>query len=145
MSAIDADMILVAEHGNGEVDRLERPRGAAVSHLGLGVFDAPARIVVLLPELGWLVSAVRDPAALDRRLLLLGITLLGRWDDGSVDNLSTHGEIARSLSAASKRAKSLSIALAFTSRSRNSRTVVASGTVPSSPKAKEALKTRAGP
>lgn len=39
----------------------------------------------------------------------------------------------RSVSAASKRANSLSIALALTSLSRNNHTVVASGTVPSIP------------
>jgi hypothetical protein len=52
-------------------------------------------------------------------------------DDQVGNNRNGYGRKPRSVSAASKRVKSLSIAPAFTRRSRNSHTVVASGTVPS--------------
>lgn len=48
--AVDADMVLVAEHRDGKIDRFERLGISAFPHLGLGVLHAPACISILLPD-----------------------------------------------------------------------------------------------
>ena len=50
VAAVDADMVLVAEHRDGDVDALRAVR----RRLGLGVFHRPARVAVLLRQLGGL-------------------------------------------------------------------------------------------
>src|SRR5690606_25257100 len=53
---VDADMVLVAEHGNGKIDRPPGLWGrlgiATFLDLDLAVFDRPARIAILLPGFG---------------------------------------------------------------------------------------------
>src|SRR5271170_1515969 len=72
-------------------DREINPRGAVRARLGLGVFDRPARIAVLLAQLGRLVRPRRwDAALLDVALLAVGIALLGRGDDRGIDDLAAH-------------------------------------------------------
>ena len=51
VSPVDADVILVAKGRNREIDA----RCAVRARLGLGVFDRPARVAVLLAQLGRLV------------------------------------------------------------------------------------------
>jgi hypothetical protein len=63
--------------------------------LGLGVFHRPACIAILLPQLGRLVlPAVRDASLFERLFLGLTVALLGRRDDGRIDQLAGHGQIA---------------------------------------------------
>ena len=70
-------------------------RRAVLARLGLGELHRPARVAVLLPQLGRLLRpALRDAAGLDRRLLGLGVALLRRRHDRGVDDLPAHGEIA---------------------------------------------------
>ncbi len=65
----------VVECRNGDVDRRNRPIRPG---LGLAELDRPARIAVILPELGWLgFPGLRNAPLLDRLLLLLGVALLG--------------------------------------------------------------------
>lgn len=47
MRPVDADMVLVAEHRDGQIDRLECLGVRAFLDLGLGVLDAPAGIAIL--------------------------------------------------------------------------------------------------
>jgi hypothetical protein len=64
--------------------------------LGLGRLNRPAGIAILLGELGRLALPVlRHAALLDRLLLGPGVALLGRRDDGRVNQLPGHGEVAR--------------------------------------------------
>src|SRR4029077_19507428 len=84
MPAVDAEMVLVAEGGDREIDAA----GILLARLGLGVFDPriksgdPARVAVRLAQLGRLVRPFRrDAACLDGALLAVGVALLGRGDD----------------------------------------------------------------
>src|SRR3546814_8758790 len=79
-------MVLVAEHRDGHIDRSGRLGIGAFLHLGLGVFDRPARIAILLSDLGRR-PVRRDPPFLDRGLFLLGVALFRRGYDSRVDNL----------------------------------------------------------
>lgn len=51
----DADVVFVAEHWDREIDRLKRLRIATLPSLRLGAFNRPARIAVLLTDLGRLL------------------------------------------------------------------------------------------
>ena len=65
MPAVDAEMVFIAESRNREID----PRFAVRARLGLGVLERPARVAILLPQLGWLACPVgRDTALLDLTL-----------------------------------------------------------------------------
>ena len=87
MPAINADVVLVAEGGDGEIDA----RSALLARFGLGVFDRPARIAVLLAQLGGLLCPFcRDAAFLDVALLAVGVALLWRGDERGVDDLAAH-------------------------------------------------------
>ncbi len=52
MSPVDADVVLVGDYWDPKVDRLEASGISPLLHLALGVFDRPASIAVLLPDLG---------------------------------------------------------------------------------------------
>ena len=120
MGPIDTDVVFVAEHWHGQIDRLCRFGIGAFPDFGFGIFDQPARIAIFLPELGAL-PILGIAAPLDGKLLLLGIALLGRGHDGNVDNLSARGQKAAILERGIE-ARELPIdCLAFTSRSRNGR------------------------
>lgn len=86
MGAIDADMVLVTEGRHHEVDPL-RP---IFSRLGLRPLDYPARVAVLLSELGRLgLPGVGHTAGLQRRLLSFSVALPGRGYHRGVDDLPT--------------------------------------------------------
>jgi hypothetical protein len=72
MPAVDAEMIFVTEGRDREINA-----GCAMrARLSFGVFDRPARIAVLLPQLGRLAcSRCRDAAFFDVTLLAIGIAL----------------------------------------------------------------------
>src|SRR3546814_7495230 len=70
-------MVLVAEHRDGQIDRSGRLGIGAFLNLGLGVFDRPTRIAILLSDLGRR-PVRRDPPFLDRGLFLLGVALFRR-------------------------------------------------------------------
>jgi hypothetical protein len=90
VAAIGADVILVAELGNRQVDHWR----LTLARLRLGGLDRPAGIAVLLTELRRAVLPVLRHASFpDRPLLGRGVALLGRRDDGRVDQLPRHGEI----------------------------------------------------
>src|SRR5208283_5377328 len=90
--AINGNMVLVAESRNGKIDRRH---GAIGPRFRFGVFYRPARVAVLLRELGRLVlPVVRNAAFLDRALFLNRITLLGSGDNRGVDDLTSHGQKA---------------------------------------------------
>ena len=104
VAAVDADVVLMAEGGDREIDA----RHAVLARPGLGGFDRPARLAVLLPRCGGLVRPLRrDAAFLDVTLLALGVALLWRGDDRGVDNLPAPQQKPRpnpvAESAASKR------------------------------------------
>jgi hypothetical protein len=62
MGAINRDVVLVAEGWDRQIDTM----GAVVCWLGLGVFDCPARIAILLREFGRpLLPAIRNAAFTD--------------------------------------------------------------------------------
>lgn len=69
---VDADMVLVAEHRDGEIDGFRGLGIGALADLGLAVLDRPARIAVLLSRLGRLPLLGHAPF-LDRGLLGLGV------------------------------------------------------------------------
>src|SRR5215471_6035081 len=87
MSAVDANVIFVAESRDREIDA----RHAIRAGLGLGVFDGPACVAVLLAQLGGLYRPLRRNATfLDVLLLAVGIALLGRSDNRGVNDLAAH-------------------------------------------------------
>jgi hypothetical protein len=89
--AVGADVVLVAVLRDREIDH----RAPALARLGLGGLDRPARVAVLLAELGRpVLPALRHPTLLDRLLLGLRVALLGRGDEARVDQLPTHCDIA---------------------------------------------------
>jgi hypothetical protein len=74
---------LVAEGRDREIDT----RCTICARLGLGVFDRPGCVAVLLPQLGRLLRPLRrDAAFLDLALLAVGVALLRRGDDRGVDD-----------------------------------------------------------
>ena len=74
--AVDADVVLVAVE-------------ALVILLG------PARVLILLGVLGRVFfSPLRHLTRFDRLVLFPGVVLLGRVDDGGIDNLPATGDIA---------------------------------------------------
>src|SRR5580700_2558997 len=89
MPAINADVVLVAEGRDREIDT-----GRTVfTRLGLGVFDRPACVAVLLPQLGRLVRPLCWNAAfLDLALLAVSVALLRRGDNRGIDDLAAHGQ-----------------------------------------------------
>ena len=135
MPAVDADVVLVTERWDREIDTGH----TIVARLGLGVFDRPACVAVLLPQLGWLLRPLRrDAALLDLALLAIGVALLRA---ATIVASMIWPPIARNPaaeSAASKRLNRTSIAglprnLARVSASRKVQIVLASGTVPARP------------
>ena len=126
MLAIDRDMVLVAEGRDGDVDRRNRPVGP---RLGLAEFDRPARVAVLVPELGRLrLPGLGDAPVLDGLLFLLGIALLGRCDKRSVDDLAAHGDVPGLAQRRVEPVEQRLDGLGPVSFSRNSQIVRASGT-----------------
>jgi len=129
--AVDGDMVLVAEGRDREIDAGRALR----ARLGLGVFDRPARVAVLLAKLGGLARPFRRNAALpDVALFAVGVALLGRGNDRRIDDLPAFGQEPGADSASSKRANKTSIAglpssRARVSASRKVQIVLASGTV----------------
>ncbi len=84
MTPVDADVVLVAEGGHGDVDA----RRTIIGGFRLGELHRPARVAILLRELGRLVLPVcRDAAGPDVGLLAIGVALLGGGHDGGVDDL----------------------------------------------------------
>ncbi len=89
---IDADVFLVAERRNGDVDRWP---GAVGALLGLGELDRPAGVPVLLPELtGTRLQLLGNAPFLDLPLLVIRVTLLGRRHEARIDDLASHGDEA---------------------------------------------------
>src|SRR6202049_2047355 len=87
MPAVDADVVLVAEGWDREIDT----GGTIFARLGLGVFDRPACVAILLPQLGRLLRPLRrDAALLDLALLAVGVALLRRGDNRGIDDLAAH-------------------------------------------------------
>jgi hypothetical protein len=77
---VDRDVVLVAERRDGDVDDGLRAVGAL---LGLAELDRPARVAILVGELGGLgLPVLRDAPLPDGRLLILGVALFGRGDQG---------------------------------------------------------------
>src|SRR5215467_2142799 len=87
MPSIDADVVLVAEGRDSQIDT----RPAFFARLSLGVFDRPARVAVLLAQLGGVVRPLRrDAAFLDVALLAIRIALYRRGDNRGIDDLAAH-------------------------------------------------------
>ena len=84
-------MVLIAEDRNRQIDGRRR---AIFARLGLGVFDCPARVAILLAELRGLVfPVVGDAPVLDRLLLVLGVALTRSGDQARIDDLARHGDV----------------------------------------------------
>ena len=91
VAAVGRDMVLVAEGR----DRQVHLRLAVRFGLGLGILHRPAGIAVLLAQLGRLARPVIGNApSLDRLLLAVGIALARRGDDGGVNDLAGHRQVA---------------------------------------------------
>src|SRR5262245_34308006 len=123
--AVDADVVLVAV-------------------VALVVLLGPARILVLLRSLGRLVlPALGRPAGLDRRVLLAAVVLLGCADNGGVGPGLDPGSDRRARCSpwrsSSRCSNSALTRLALVSASRNSHTVVASGTTSSKPRPRKRM------
>ena len=68
-TAIERDVVLIAEDRNRQIDGRRR---STLARLGLGVFDGPTRVAILLAELRGLVfPGVGDAPVLDRLLQVL--------------------------------------------------------------------------
>src|ERR1700693_6320279 len=90
-TAIERDVVLIAEDRNRQIDGRRR---SILARLGLGVFDCPARVAILLAELRGLVfPVVGDAPVLDRLLLVLGVALTRSGDQARVDELARHGDV----------------------------------------------------
>src|SRR5256714_11890483 len=77
-TAIERDVVLIAEDRNRQIDGRRR---ANLARLGLGVFDCPARVAILLAEIRGLVfPVIADAPVLDRLLLVLGVALTRSGD-----------------------------------------------------------------
>ena len=75
-------MVLIAEDRNRQIDGRRR---SILARLGLGVFDGPARVAILLAELRGLVfPVVGDAPVLDRLLLVLGVALTRSGDQSTI-------------------------------------------------------------
>lgn len=91
MRPVDTDIVFIAEHRDGKINRLEALGISALVHLSLGIFDRPMSIAVLLPDLGRsLLPALWDIALLDSGLLLVNVALLGCRHHSRIDDLATH-------------------------------------------------------
>src|SRR6202035_5287039 len=85
-TAIERDVVLIAEHRNRQIDGRRR---SILARLGLGVFDGPARVAILLAKLRGLVfPGVGDAPVLDRLLLVLGVALTRSGDQARIDDLA---------------------------------------------------------
>src|SRR4051812_48811812 len=74
MSPVDADVVLVAKHRNGNVNA-PLPRGLG-NRLGAGALQRPAGVSVLLRQLlGLVLPALWDVALFDRLLLRVRVAL----------------------------------------------------------------------
>jgi hypothetical protein len=133
---VDADVIFVTEGRDREINA----RCAIRARLSFGVFDRPARIAVLLPQLGRLACPrCRDAAFFDVTLSPSVLRCLGV---AMIEASMIWPLIARkpaAASAASKRSNTTLIAgwaaiLARVSASRKAQIVLASGTVSASPR-----------
>src|SRR3984893_7596839 len=83
-TAIERDVVPIAEDRNRQIDRRRR---AILARLGLGVFDCPARVAILLAKLRGLVFPVGgDAPVLDRLLLVLGVALTRSGDQARIDD-----------------------------------------------------------
>ena len=90
MPAINPDVVFVAKGRDRQID----PLPAVRVMLGLGVFDRPARVAVLLAQLGRLIGPFRRNAALlDIALFAVGVALLRCGDDRGVDDLAAHRQV----------------------------------------------------
>src|SRR6202171_1497812 len=91
-TAIERDVVLIAEDRNRQIDGRRR---SILARLGLGVFDCPARVAILLAELRGLVfPVVGDAPVLDRLLLVLGVALTRSGDQARIDDLARHGDVS---------------------------------------------------
>ena len=96
MYPVDAGVVLVTEHRNGDVMPFARRRCRRFGWLlRLGILHRPACIPVLLREFGgFVLPRFRDFASLDRILLVLAVVLPWSLDDRRVDDLPSFGKIA---------------------------------------------------
>src|SRR5262245_23247149 len=112
--AVDADVVLVAVEA-------------------LVVLLGPARVFVLLRILGSLfLPTLRRLTRLDRLVLFAGVVLLGRADDGRVDDLTAARDVALGIEVAIKAIEQRLHQVGSAQR-LTEQTVVASGTTSSSP------------
>jgi hypothetical protein len=105
MPAVDADVVFVAEGWDREIDA----RCAVRARLGLGVFDRPARVAVLLAQLGQLVR----PCGRDAACLMFSPSVLRCLGAATIEASMIWPLIAKNPaaeSAASKRSNKASIA-----------------------------------
>src|SRR5215217_1016926 len=92
VGSIDADVVLVAKHRDGNLDP-PLPRGLG-GRLGPGPLQGPAGIPILLGQpLGLVLPAFWDVARFDRLLLRIRVALLGADHNGGVHNLARHGQV----------------------------------------------------
>ena len=133
MPAVDAEMVLVAEHRDRDLGRRRAPAARSVPAGRLRPrLMRPAAVGVHLRPLR-LRPAFGHAAALDRRLLVPGEPRPPGLDDGGVDDLPAHGEVAGVAQGGIEAlANRRSMAPARVSCSRNSQMVLASGTRSSS-------------
>ncbi len=84
-------MVLIAEDRNRQIDGRRR---SILARLGLGVFDCPASVAILLAELRGLVFPVVGDAPVLDRLLVLGVALTRSGDQARIDDLARHGDVS---------------------------------------------------
>lgn len=78
MSPVDRDVIFVAKSRNSQIDA----RRLVLARAGLGVFNRPAGVAILLGELGrLLIPILWNTLFLDRLFLSARVALLGRGDN----------------------------------------------------------------
>ena len=89
--SVDGDVVLVAEGRDSEIHGRD---GAVGLRLGFGKLQRPARVPVLMTELGRLVSPVLGNAAsLDVGLLGIGVALARSCHQRGIDDLPGHGNV----------------------------------------------------
>jgi hypothetical protein len=87
MAPVDADMALVTKGRHSDVHLL----GPVLPRLGLGELHTPARVTVLLAQLGGLVlPLLRDAAGLQIGFLILCVALARSCEEAGIDDLAGH-------------------------------------------------------
>jgi len=139
MRAVDRDVLLVAESGDGDVD----PERFILRWLGFRIFDRPARLAVFLREFGrLLLSILGNTPFLDRLFPLSVLRCLGVATIVASTICSLIAKKPASRNAASNLWNKASAVFAFFNASRKAQILLASGTASEIPRPRKRMNDR---